>query len=113
MVQEGEEVVQEGEEGAEGDVPANLEPLAQSVLAEAVRNAHKHASPSRVAVRVGRHDGTFVLEVANDGVGGHQRRAGMGLRLAALEALQSGGVIEFGAREPDMWQVRLVVPHDG
>ena len=34
----------------------------------------------------------------------------MGLRLAALEALQSGGVIEFGEREPGTWQVRLVVP---
>ena len=101
------------ETGAEGDVPASLEPLAQSVLAEAVRNAHKHASPSRVSVRVREHDGTFVLEVANDGVRGRRRHAGMGLRLAALEALQSGGVIEFGEREPEMWQVRLVVPHDG
>jgi hypothetical protein len=34
----------------------------------------------------------------------------MGLRLAALEALQSGGVVEFGEREPGIWQVRLVVP---
>jgi signal transduction histidine kinase len=100
------------ESGEEGDVPASLEPLAQSVLAEAVRNAHKHARPSRVSVRVGRLDGAFVLEVANDGVTGRQRRAGVGLRLAALEALQSGGVIEFGEREPGTWQVRLVVPHD-
>ncbi len=96
--------------GGEGDVPAQLEPLAQSVLAEAVRNAHKHASPQWVSVRVGRRDGAFVLEVANDGVTGGPRRAGMGLRLAALEALQSGGVVEFGEREPGIWQVRLVVP---
>jgi hypothetical protein len=34
----------------------------------------------------------------------------MGLRLAALEALQSGGVVEFGQRGPGRWQVRLVVP---
>jgi signal transduction histidine kinase len=101
------------EAGGEGDVPPALEPLAQSVLTEAVRNAHKHARPTRVAVRVGRMDGAFVLEVLNDGVSGHQRRAGMGLRLAALEALQSGGVVEFGARDPGTWQVRLVVPHDG
>jgi signal transduction histidine kinase len=94
-------------------VPAALEPLAQSVLAEAVRNAHKHSSPTRVTVRVAQVDGTFVLEVANDGVKGRQRRAGMGLRLAALEALQSGGVIEFGERGRDTWQVRLVVPIDG
>jgi signal transduction histidine kinase len=98
--------------GSEGDVPPALEPLAQSVLAEAVRNAHKHASPTCVSVRIAREDGTFVLEIANDGVAGRRGRAGMGLRLAALEALQSGGVVEFGGREPGIWQVRLVVPDD-
>jgi signal transduction histidine kinase len=100
------------EAGTEGDIPANLEPLAQSVLAEAVRNAHKHATPSRVSVRVGRLDGAFVLEITNDGVKDRRRRAGVGLRLAALEALHSGGVVEFGEREPGAWQVRLVVPHE-
>jgi signal transduction histidine kinase len=98
--------------GDPGDVPTSLEPLAQSVLAEAVRNAHKHASPSQVSVRVGRQNGAFVLEVANDGVSGSRHRAGVGLRLAALEALQSGGVVEFGEREPGVWQVRLVVPDE-
>jgi signal transduction histidine kinase len=101
------------EQGRAGDVPSMLEPLAQSVLIEAVRNAHKHASPTRVSVRVGRADGAFWLEVVNDGVGGAQRRAGMGLRLAALEALQFNGVVEFGERQPGIWQVRLVVPHGG
>jgi signal transduction histidine kinase len=101
------------EQGEGDEVPAALEPLAQSVLAEAVRNAHKHAKPTQVRIRVERRNGTFVLEVANDGVNGRQRRPGMGLRLAALEALQSGGVVEFGEREPGTWQVRLVVPHDG
>jgi signal transduction histidine kinase len=100
------------DQGPDDKVPEALEPLAQSVLAEAVRNAHKHANPTRVRIRVSRHDGTFVLEVANDGVNGRQRRTGMGLRLAALEALQSGGVVEFGEREPGTWQVRLVVPTD-
>ena len=96
----------------EGDaVPAPLEPLAQSVLTEAVRNAAKHAAPTFVAVRVGRDGGAFWMEVVNDGVrGGRRAPAGMGLRLTALEALQSGGVIEFGEREPGTWQVRLVVP---
>jgi signal transduction histidine kinase len=101
------------EAGAQEEVPESLEPLAQSVLTEAVRNAHKHAAPTHVSVRVGRTDGAFVLEVANDGIKGRKRQAGMGLRLAALEALQSGGVVEFGEREPGTWQVRLVVPHEG
>jgi signal transduction histidine kinase len=101
------------EAGAEGDVPPAIEPLAQSVLTEAVRNAHKHASPTRVSVRIGREAGAFMLEVINDGVTGRRRQAGMGLRLAALEALQSGGVVEFGERDAGSWQVRLVVPDDG
>ena len=40
------------------------------------------------------------------------RAAGMGLRLAGFEALQAGGLLEFGAREGDRWQVRLVVPYE-
>jgi signal transduction histidine kinase len=92
------------------EVPGELEALAQSVLAEAVRNAHKHAQPSRVAVCAAARDGTFVLEVANDGVEGSERRAGVGLRLAAMEAMQAGGVLEFGQRQPGSWRVRLVVP---
>jgi signal transduction histidine kinase len=95
------------------EVPADLEPLAQSVLAEALRNADKHARPSRVRVRVGREDGTFVLEAHNDGVNGATDRtggAGMGLRLAAVEALGAGGVVEFGREDGGDWRVRLVVP---
>jgi signal transduction histidine kinase len=95
------------EEGAA--VPDAIEPLAQSVLAEALRNADKHAEPSRVRVAVGRVDGAFVLEVRNDGLRGGSRGTGMGLRLAAVEALGRGALLEFG-REGDEWRVRLVVP---
>jgi signal transduction histidine kinase len=93
------------------EVPQALEPLAQSVLAEALRNAQKHARPTRVRVRVGEAGGTFVLEVRNDGRSGAVQSggAGMGLRLAALEALQRGGVLEFGP-DADEWRLRLVVP---
>lgn len=94
-------------------VPAELEPLAQSVLAEAVRNVRKHADPTSVAVRTAHVDGAFVLEVVNDGVrAGRAHQPGMGLRLAAFEALQSGGIVEFGPHGEGSWQVRLVVPHD-
>jgi signal transduction histidine kinase len=94
-------------------VPAALEPLAQSVLREAVRNAVKHAEPSHVSVHVGHADGAFSMEVVNDGVAPDARRlAGMGLRLATVEALQFNGFVEFGEREPGTWQVRLVVPDE-
>ena len=53
------------------------------------------------------------MEICNDGVHGRPRPAsGMGLRLAALEAIQAGGIIEFGEREPGIWRVRLAVPLD-
>ena len=94
-------------------VPRGLEPLAQSVLVEAVRNARKHAAPSHVEVTLQRQEGAWVMEVCNDGVGGRSRTiSGMGLRLAALEALQVGGLVEFGEREPGTWRVRLAVPHE-
>ncbi len=99
-------------QGGGEDVPPALEPLAQSVLNEAVRNARKHGEPTSGAVRVGRSNGAFWMEVVNDGARPTRGHAGMGLRLASLEALQSNGVVEFGEREPGMWQVRLVVPHD-
>jgi hypothetical protein len=37
----------------------------------------------------------------------------MGLRLAAFEALQHGGVVDFGAPEAGVWRVRLVAPRAG
>jgi signal transduction histidine kinase len=98
-----------------GDVPAvppALEPLAQSVLTEAVRNVRKHAMANEIAVSVRSDNGVFVLEVSNDGVTGRRSPGppGMGLRLAALEAIHVGGVVEFGERAGGRWQVRLAVP---
>ena len=98
------------EEGVQ--VPDEVEALAQTVLAEALRNADKHATPTLVSVHVGRANGTFVLEVRNDGVqpGTRTTGTGMGLRLAAVEALQRGALVEFGVEEGSVWRVRLVVP---
>jgi signal transduction histidine kinase len=113
-------------DGEAETVPASLEALAQSVLVEAVRNAHKHAQASAVRVTLRQDAGMLVLEVRNDGVaaadGDHEltggagapagasRQGGMGLRLATLEALQHRGVLEYGEPEAGSWQVRLVVP---
>jgi signal transduction histidine kinase len=91
-------------------VPADVEPLAQAVLAEALRNVDKHATATRVHVTIASEADTFTLEVHNDGVQEGVRGSGMGLRLAAFEALQHGGVVEFGPAEPGCWRVRLVLP---
>ncbi len=91
-------------------VPEDIESLAQSVLAEALRNIAKHAQPTEVRVAVTADEETFTLEIANDGVSSTVRGVGMGLRLAAFEALQHEGVVDFGAPEPGWWRVRLLVP---
>jgi signal transduction histidine kinase len=96
---------------AEVGIPPDLESLAQSVLVEAVRNARKHAAPTRVEVTLQRQEGAWVMEICNDGVQERARTiSGMGLRLAALEALHVAGLVEFGVREPGTWRVRLAVP---
>jgi signal transduction histidine kinase len=106
-----DEVAFELVEGDDVEVAPALEPIAVAVLAEAVRNAVKHASPERIEVRLTTRTGAFVLEVVNDGVPDRRRgRTGMGLRLAAVQALEHGGIIEFGPLEPDRWRVRLAVP---
>jgi signal transduction histidine kinase len=98
-------------EGSVIDLPPSLEALAQSVLTEAVRNARKHADARRLVVRTRTSEGNLVLEIENDGVPAERSAStGVGLRLSALEALQSGGLVEFGERAPGTWVVRLVVP---
>lgn len=93
-------------------VPDRLEAVAQAVVAEALRNARKHATPSVVAVRSASDRGAFVLEVVNDGVeaGAALGTTGLGLRLTAFEALQEGGTLESVALDPGRWRVRLRVP---
>jgi hypothetical protein len=54
---------------------------------------------------------TVELEITNDGVGAAQRGgAGMGLRIAAFEALQHGASLTFGPTGAEHWHVRLVLP---
>jgi hypothetical protein len=56
-------------------------------------------------------EGGFALEVRNDGLGRGEPApgSGLGLKLAAYEALQRGGMLEFGP-EGDEWRIRLVLP---
>lgn len=95
-------------------VPEGLEPLAISVLNEALRNAEKHADASEVSVSVERAADAFALEIRNDGLrpaaeGEAPGGSRMGLRLASYEALQRGGMLEYGP-EDGHWRIRLVLP---
>ncbi len=98
------------EAGLAAEPPAALQALAQSVLAEALHNADKHASGGALVVTAEESGDAFVLEVRN-GINGPVSPApgGMGLRLAALDAIEHGGVLEFGPAEGATWRVRLVL----
>jgi signal transduction histidine kinase len=94
------------------EIPPVFEPVTQSVLGEAIRNARRHAAPERIEVAVRGDADTVELEITNDGVGPAQRTggAGMGLRVAAFEALQHGASLTFGPAGTDHWHVRLTLP---
>jgi signal transduction histidine kinase len=94
----------------EVQVPRRLEPVAQSVLAEALRNIGKHADPELIRIEISEDAGALTLEIANDGAPASQPGAGLGLRLASIEALNHQGVVEFGPIGAGHWRVRLVCP---
>jgi signal transduction histidine kinase len=96
-------------------IPRRLEPLAQSVMAEALRNIHKHARPDEISITVSDREGALIVEVANDGAVSQPAAGvgGLGLRLASIEALQQEGVVEFGPLPEGRWRVRLVCPMSG
>jgi signal transduction histidine kinase len=63
--------------------PPEVEAAAYFVACEALTNAVKHASPSRVAVATSREDGVLRMTIADDGVGGVSGLPGMRDRVAA------------------------------
>ena len=92
-------------------IPPELEASAQSFLVEALRNVGKHADATGIDIEVAGDEDTVTLLVRNDGLRAGERGAGMGLRLAAFEALQHGGTVEFGEIDGGRrWRARLVLP---
>ncbi len=94
-------------------VPERFEGLAQNVLAEAVRNARKHAQPTSIDIALAHAHDALILQVVNDGVRPLAGHSGIGLRLAALDALHRGALVEFGPEESGRWRVRLLMPVEG
>jgi signal transduction histidine kinase len=71
-------------------LPAQVELAAYFVACEALANVAKYAQASAASVRVSHRNGTAVIEIADDGVGGADETAGTGLqgladRVAALD----------------------------
>ena len=64
---------------ADQRAPADVEAAAYFVACEALTNAVKHASPTRVRVEATQLDGVLHLLVADDGIGGAAEAAGTGI----------------------------------
>ncbi len=79
---------------ASGDrAPPEVEAVAYFIACEALTNAVKHASPSRVSVQATRADGVLRLVVADDGIGGAKSAAGTGLAGMADRVAAQGGTL--------------------
>jgi signal transduction histidine kinase len=74
----------------EDRLPAVLEAAAYFVASEAITNAAKHASPSRVHVQAWRENGVLNLVVVDDGLGGARIGSGSGLQ-GLLDRVEAHG----------------------
>jgi signal transduction histidine kinase len=70
-----------------------VEAAAYFVASEALTNALKHASPTRVVVETVREDGVLRLVVSDDGIGGAAAREGSGLPGMADRVAAHGGTL--------------------
>jgi signal transduction histidine kinase len=93
-----------------GRAPASVEAAAYFVACEALTNAVKHASASRVAVRAVQENGTLLVCVADDGVGGAVARRGAGLAGLQDRVAAHGGTLEIVSPRGRGTRIEVAIP---
>lgn len=91
-------------------VPASVEAAAYFVACEAITNAVKHGSPSKVAVRTYRDNGSLHVSVSDDGVGGAVVRRGSGLAGLRDRVAAHGGTLEVVSPRGGGTRVEVAIP---
>jgi len=86
------------------------ESVAYFVIAEAVTNAQKHASASRIDVRVYQSDGGVRIVVADDGVGGAREQPGSGLAGLRGRVESIDGTFRLTSEKDEGTTIRAQVP---
>src|SRR5205085_8942474 len=91
-------------------LPEPIEVAAYYVASEALANAAKHAKASRVEVSLASRNGSLLLSIRDDGVGGADPARGSGLvgLTDRVEAL--GGSIHVQSRPGDGTQITAELP---
>ena len=86
--------------GGAAQLPADTRVMAYRLIQEALRNARRHSSASRIQTELSRADGDLRITVSDDGVGLPQQDAPApthaGLRLIRQRAESLGGAVSFG-----------------
>jgi signal transduction histidine kinase len=91
-------------------VQASVEAAAYFVACEALTNAVRYASASRVSMRAVREDGTLLVSVTDDGVGGAVIRRGSGLAGLQDRVAAHGGTLEVVSPRGRGTRVEVAIP---
>jgi signal transduction histidine kinase len=91
-------------------VTASVEAAAYFVACEALTNAVKHASATRVAVHASRMNGTLLVSVSDDGVGGAVARRGSGLAGLEDRVAAHGGTLEIASPRGGGTRIEAAIP---
>jgi signal transduction histidine kinase len=93
-------------------VAASIEAAAYFVACEALTNAVKHSSASKVALRAVRQNGTLLVTIADDGVGGAVARRGSGLAGLEDRVAAHGGTFELASPPGGGTRIEVALPCD-
>jgi signal transduction histidine kinase len=91
-------------------LPKNLEAAAYFVVAEAITNVAKYAHATHAKVSVQRSNGSVVVEVSDDGVGGADPAKGTGLRGLADRVAALNGRLDVRSENGRGTTVRATLP---
>jgi signal transduction histidine kinase len=100
--------------GTEEQLPAAIEVAFFRIATEAIRNAARHASATRVDVRITVEDGHALVVVDDDGIGlGEDTVAGVGLSAMRQRAEELGGSLTIRAVPGGGTRVAAEIPCGG
>jgi PAS domain S-box-containing protein len=94
----------------ENELPRPVEAAAYYVVAEALANVAKYAGASGATVRICRENGSALVEVGDDGVGGADPAAGSGLRGLSDRVEALGGTLSIVSPPGGGTRVSVEIP---